>query len=155
MNKPKFYRVTDVFSIPITDRDVNGVYYLRTPDGFEAYTVANTPSRDFIPQAKRRANVLSVNHSMGFVVGQDVDYVVVGVSGGVMGIGSPSDNEGRVINILCTFTSGLLKLDPAPLIGGSIRTRDMGGRTSQSLDSPRWMSIVSNGSDWLIANRGL
>src|SRR5690606_27023475 len=46
---PVFYSKTDLLSIPVAQRDPNGIYYLRTSDGFREYRVADTPTRDFIP----------------------------------------------------------------------------------------------------------
>lgn len=49
MAKPVLYSLTDVFSIPTSSRDVNGIYFMRTSDGFRLFRVADTPGKTFIP----------------------------------------------------------------------------------------------------------
>jgi len=39
---PKFYSVTSIDILP-ENRNVNGIYHLRTEDGFKVYRVSNTP----------------------------------------------------------------------------------------------------------------
>lgn len=49
MAVPKFYAVTDLTGILVANRDVNGIYFLRTANGFKAYRVANTVGKEWIP----------------------------------------------------------------------------------------------------------
>lgn len=34
---------------PVNKRDDKGIYFIRVPDGFEVYAIANTPSKDAVP----------------------------------------------------------------------------------------------------------
>lgn len=58
---PKFYSVTDIVSIPTGERDVNGVYFLRTPQGYQLYRVADTSGKEFIPLDISLDTVLGVS----------------------------------------------------------------------------------------------
>lgn len=49
MDRAKLYSVLDVANIPLANRDVNGVYFLRTPEGYKIFRVEDSPSKPLIP----------------------------------------------------------------------------------------------------------
>ena len=48
MGVVKHYSVLDL-DIPVIDRNVNGIYHLKTDGGYKSYRVLNNSSKDFVP----------------------------------------------------------------------------------------------------------
>lgn len=155
MDKPKFYSVTSIDILP-ENRDVNGIYHLRTEDGFKVYRVSNTPSRDFIELKAPVSNTLHIMQGVahGYVVEPGVDYVIItSATGSVVGLPPASQNEGRVITLMCyTNNSGnIYHIEPKIFLrpSGSVgidTLRFFGVGTSSE---PAVVTTISNGEHWI------
>lgn len=154
MSKPIFYSVTDLDAIEGTDRDVNGVYFLRTPSGFKMSRVADTPSRSFIPMDKT-SGVMVLGIAVGISLDSDTDSIICTVSGSAIGMPNPANHKGRVVKFTCTFTGGYVDLSGFPIKNGTLTVSQLGGRTSATINTPRSIEVISSGSEWVLMHRGL
>src|SRR5690625_1411182 len=60
------------------DRDVNGIYFIRTATGMEVYAIANTPTRDADPlKVEGYVNLTSTQN----IAGRKIFDVAIGVDG--------------------------------------------------------------------------
>lgn len=73
------------------NRDVNGIYFIRTANGMEVYAIANTPTRDVVPlKVGGYVDLTSVQHINGKKIFNRVDFTAVNFSL------VPNSNQGTI-----------------------------------------------------------
>lgn len=151
---PKFYSVTSIDILP-ENRNVNGIYHLRTEDGFKVYRVSNTADRDFIELKAPVSNTLHIMQGVAheYLVEPGVDYVIItSATGSKVELPPASQNKGRVITLMgyTNNDSNIYRIEPKIFLRPSGFGIDaLRFFTDGASNEPAVVTTISDGENWI------